>query len=194
MQFKLVAPPPRDIGHKFEIGLPNDDPSQVWLNLIQWFMKIKCEKFKIHKEHQVMANSHMAFGQVGKTNRGCIAQWTFLLNFVPIGPRGLWKDWKQDNTLFDIFRPLVSVVYFWATKKHKLWRKPPNEYSFQIWFQGLSWPWSYGNCLSPLMLIWILIRARCTTLCHKVCPWLATGWWFSLGTSVSSTNKLTTLI
>jgi hypothetical protein len=28
-----------------------------------------------------------------------------------------------------------------------------------------------------------------TTLCEKVCLWLATGLWFSLGTPVSSTNK-----
>jgi hypothetical protein len=28
-----------------------------------------------------------------------------------------------------------------------------------------------------------------TTLCDKVCQWLGTGPWFSLGTSVSSTNK-----
>ena len=28
-----------------------------------------------------------------------------------------------------------------------------------------------------------------TTLCDKVCKWLATGWWFSPGTPVSSTNK-----
>jgi hypothetical protein len=26
-------------------------------------------------------------------------------------------------------------------------------------------------------------------LCDKVCQWLATGWWFSPGTPVSSTNK-----
>jgi hypothetical protein len=30
----------------------------------------------------------------------------------------------------------------------------------------------------------------CTTLCDKVCQCLATGWWFSLGTPVSSTNKM----
>ena len=59
-------------------------------------------------------------------------------------------------------------------------------------------PWSYGSwiynymylcnqCLSPLMLrVQILIRARCTTLCDKVCQWLVTGWWFS---PVSSINK-----
>jgi hypothetical protein len=28
-----------------------------------------------------------------------------------------------------------------------------------------------------------------TTLCDKVCQWLATGQWFSLGTTFSSTNK-----
>jgi hypothetical protein len=37
-------------------------------------------------------------------------------------------------------------------------------------------------------MLWvrISIRARCTTLCDKVCQWLATGRWFS---PVSSTNK-----
>ena len=28
-----------------------------------------------------------------------------------------------------------------------------------------------------------------TTLCDKVCQWLAAGLWFSLGTPVSSINK-----
>jgi hypothetical protein len=64
--------------------------------------------------------------------------------------------------------------------------------------KGPSWPWSYGRwihnylCsqwLSPLMLwVRIWIRARCTTLCDKVCQWLATGRWFSPGHPVSSTN------
>jgi len=49
---------------------------------------------------------------------------------------------------------------------------------------GPSWPWSYGSwiykylcnqCLSPLMRVWISIRVRCTTLCDKVCQWIATG-------------------
>ena len=61
--------------------------------------------------------------------------------------------------------------------------------------------WSYGSwiyiylcnqCLSPLkLLVWILLRRGVldTTLCDKVCQWIATGQWFSLGTPVSSTNK-----
>jgi hypothetical protein len=67
-------------------------------------------------------------------------------------------------------------------------------------YLGPSWPWSYGSwiynylcsqCLSPLMLrVRISIRARCTTLCDKVCQWLATDQWFSLGAPVSSTNKI----
>ena len=49
-------------------------------------------------------------------------------------------------------------------------------------YKGQSWPWSYGNwiynylcnqCLLPLMLwVRISIKARCTTLCDKVCQWL----------------------
>ena len=68
-----------------------------------------------------------------------------------------------------------------------------------IYIEGPSWPWSCGSwiyiclciqCLSPLML-WVRIstRERCTTLCYKVCQWLATGRWFSPGPPVSSTNK-----
>jgi hypothetical protein len=56
----------------------------------------------------------------------------------------------------------------------------------------LCWIYNYlcNQCLSPLMLwVRISIRARCITLCDKVCQWLATGWWFSPGTPVSSTNK-----
>jgi hypothetical protein len=35
----------------------------------------------------------------------------------------------------------------------------------------------------------ISIRARCTTLCDKVCQWLTTGRWFSPRSPVSPTNK-----
>ena len=56
--------------------------------------------------------------------------------------------------------------------------------------RGPSWPWSYGVYISPLMLwVQISIRARCTTLCDKVCQWLATGWCFSSGSSGFPTNN-----
>ena len=59
------------------------------------------------------------------------------------------------------------------------------------WSYG-SWIYNYlcNQCLSSLMLwVRISIRARCTTLCDKVCQWLRTGRWFSLGPPVSFTNK-----
>jgi hypothetical protein len=66
-------------------------------------------------------------------------------------------------------------------------------------FSWPSWPWSCGSWvynylsnqyLSPLLLwVRVSIRVRCTTLCDKICKWLATGRWFSPGPPVSSTNK-----
>ena len=50
--------------------------------------------------------------------------------------------------------------------------------------------WLFNISLLPLMLwVRISIRARCTILCDKVCQWLLTGRWFSLGPLVSSTDK-----
>jgi hypothetical protein len=64
---------------------------------------------------------------------------------------------------------------------------------FSSWQLGPSWPWSSGSWilnylwnqwLSPLTL-WVRILHRRgvldTTLCDKVCQWLATGRWFSPG-------------
>ena len=73
-------------------------------------------------------------------------------------------------------------------------------WSEHIGKKGASWPCSYDSwiynylcnqCLSPLML-WVESRsgrARCTTLCDKVCQWLGTDRWFSSGPPVFSTNK-----
>jgi transposase len=81
-----------------------------------------------------------------------------------------------------ISRTESAITYCHYTNCHTVW-----------------WSWSYGSwiynylcnqCLSPLMLwVRISIRARCTTLCDKVCQWLATGRWFSPSPPVSSTNK-----
>ena len=103
----------------------------------------------------------------------------------------------------DIFGIYVStvgrVVHFIRSEQ------PSNAYIAVLYprdslGRGASWPWSYGSwiynylCnqyLSPRMLwVRISIRARCTILwCDKVCQWLATGWWFSPSTPISSTNK-----
>ena len=40
-----------------------------------------------------------------------------------------------------------------------------------------------------MLRVRISIRARCTTLCDKVCQWLVAGRWFSPGPPVYSTNK-----
>jgi hypothetical protein len=55
-----------------------------------------------------------------------------------------------------------------------------------------DWIYNYlcNQCLSPLMLwVRISIRARCTTLCDKICQWLATDRWFFPGPPVSTTTK-----
>ena len=65
--------------------------------------------------------------------------------------------------------------------------------------QGPSWSYGswiynhiYNQDLSPLTL-WVRTPPRRgvldTTLCDKVCPWLAAGWWFSPESPVSSINK-----
>jgi hypothetical protein len=54
-----------------------------------------------------------------------------------------------------------------------------------------SWIYNYlcNQCPSLLMWVRILIKCKCTTLCDKVCQWLATGRCFFPGLPVSSTNK-----
>ena len=114
-----------------------------------------------------------------------------------------------DNSCFSLqylivyFNCLFILIWTWAWTFFKFSFFPntiqQNLHVESNSSKGPSWPWSYGSwiynylrnqCLSLLML-WarISIRARCTTLCDKVCQWLATGLWFSPGTPVSSTNK-----
>ena len=74
-------------------------------------------------------------------------------------------------------------------------------YLFPTYTDGPSWSWSYGSwiynylcnqCLS-LLKLWVPIPLSRgvldTTLCDKVCQWLAERLWFSPGSPVSSTNK-----
>jgi len=73
-----------------------------------------------------------------------------------------------------------------GNKIYQTWLRP--SWSYGSWIYNYLW----NQCLSPLML-WVRILLRqCvldTTLCDKVCHWLATGQWFSPGTPVFSTNK-----
>jgi hypothetical protein len=63
--------------------------------------------------------------------------------------------------------------------------------NFEVWSpKSEVWRYLSLSVLSPLMLwVRISIRARRTTLCDKVCQWLATGRWFSPSPPVSFTNK-----
>ena len=61
---------------------------------------------------------------------------------------------------------------------------------FSSSFIVFKWEASLTGPVSINIYIYrIPLMGRCTTLCDKVCQWLATGQWFSPGTPVSSTNK-----
>ena len=60
--------------------------------------------------------------------------------------------------------------------------------------KGLSWSWSYCSWIYHYLCDGITNNGVSSnpdvTLCDKVCQWLVSGRWFSLGSSVSSTNKI----
>jgi hypothetical protein len=74
-------------------------------------------------------------------------------------------------------------IYFWYLKKYVCFCvcRCAVRLCIITWLEP-SWPWSYGSwiynylcnqCLSPQMLwVQISLRARCTTLCDRVCQWL----------------------
>jgi hypothetical protein len=75
-----------------------------------------------------------------------------------------------------------------------IWFIPENQQTLCLEKLGLiSSPWCSFS--SHSILRWkendflLKLSLQLTTLCDKVCQWLATGLWFSLGTPVSSTNK-----
>jgi hypothetical protein len=71
------------------------------------------------------------------------------------------------NTVIFLLGAVVAVIAWWL--------------DLQLPMQSVP--------ITTLLWVRILIRARCTPLCDKVCQRLATGLWFSLGSPVSSTNK-----
>jgi hypothetical protein len=90
-----------------------------------------------------------------------------------------------ENIVHDMKVKFPSILI--SKKKKNLIKTPTHK----MWSYG-SWIYNFqcNQCLSPPMLwVRISIRARCTTLCDKVCHWLAGGRWFSPGPPLSSTNK-----
>ena len=98
------------------------------------------------------------------------------------------------------FCKILLIIFFYQSQMCK---KNPHICRITYLKEGarLSWSWSYASwiynylcnqCLSSMKL-WVQISLRRgvldTTLCDKVCQWLATGRWFSSGTTVSSINK-----
>ena len=63
----------------------------------------------------------------------------------------------------------------------------------QLSYGSMNYNYLCNQWLSPLNCEFESHSSRCsvldTTLCDKVCQWLATGRWFSPGTLVSFTNK-----
>jgi len=104
------------------------------------------------------------------------------------------------DSLFYIFKHFLNVF---DSLTRKLIRPFCLKHAYAVISWGPSRSWSYGSCksnylcnqyLSPLTS-WVRIPIRRgvfdTTLCDKVCQWLATDWWFS---PASSTNKLTATV
>jgi hypothetical protein len=91
------------------------------------------------------------------------------------------RVWIGERTHFSLSSKVIVLI-------HSATQAPTRHFDRLQHTQHGSW--IYNQCLSQLMLwVWISIRARCTTLCDKVCQWLVTGRWFSPGPPVSSTNK-----
>ena len=104
----------------------------------------------------------------------------------------LWFRWalKKKKNIFDHFANISSLKQLFGYRFLEL-----NNVSK---FRGSSW--SYGS-FTTTCEISVYHHLSCASnlvhgkvysiqlLCDKVCQWLATGQWFSLGTPVSSTNK-----
>ena len=100
----------------------------------------------------------------------------------------VWRTRNRNGILFGIkqhcdlkIQLIVNLVQVLRDQNFKYFKI--FELSYLV--RGLSWPWSHGSWiynylhnqyLSPLMLwVRISIRARCTTLCDKVCQWQVGG-------------------
>jgi hypothetical protein len=98
-------------------------------------------------------------------------------------------DWKVHISLFVVyFYTCTCIMFGWLYIISFLIR-------FTIFFRGrrgrdLQLPMQSAV---PITIDFVSSNLdqgyRCTTLCDKICQWLATGQWFSPGPPVSSNNK-----
>ena len=79
---------------------------------------------------------------------------------------------------YSYLKPLLSIQYSCLSLQHK---RMIVKY-YHIFYKILL-----NISISTHLCVWRGVLD--TTLCDKVCHWLATGQWFSPGTPVSSTNK-----
>jgi hypothetical protein len=88
------------------------------------------------------------------------------------------------NQIRHIYRvTLMSWKLTWNVLKMS-WKEYLNKYIKKNFLGGNNLTWKFHQ-FEPCSWLSVLD----TTLCDKVCQWLATGQWFSLGTLVSSINK-----
>jgi hypothetical protein len=89
-----------------------------------------------------------------------------------------WISWNTIKLLGKKIQLKFKSKKLW-TNKSRLGRGQNNRPNHKK--KNCSWIYTYlcNQCLSPLMLwVRISIRARCATLCDKICQWLSTGWCF----------------
>ena len=124
--------------------------------------------------------------------------------------RRMSENTESNSTMFYIYCTLFSncysciQVYFWMHDPIVSVLTDYISLMFLFLFDNYevpSWSWSYGSYIynylrnQYLSLLTLLVRIPLrlgvldTTLCDKVCQWLAAGRWFSQGIPASSTNE-----
>jgi hypothetical protein len=98
--------------------------------------------------------------------------------------------WSRETNVWTVYVYCLCItVWTWhltiCTNDNKLWVRGRRGRMV------VGFTTTYAISAYHHLWVQILLR-RCilnTTLCDKVCQWLAAGQWFSPGTPVSSTNK-----
>jgi hypothetical protein len=100
--------------------------------------------------------------------------------------------WSRETNVWTVYVYCLCItVWTWhltiCTNDNKLWvRGRRGRDRMVVGFTTTYAISAYHHLWVQILLRWCILN---TTLCDKVCQWLAAGQWFSLGTPVSSTNK-----